>query len=586
MFFNVFYFFICGMLFVFTACSENVTRIAEEENPDDLIVIPEDESESSDEDKKPDEDVVISDEAEHFAGFAHIPPVNYSLNGQERESDAARLWYSFQTADENADEKPIFVFYNGGPGSATALLFTYNTGKYTADQAFATDDSPVTENPFSWTEFGNVMYIDARHTGFSYGITDDPSDSSERSSGFSTDNLNTFFDAADFLRVLFDLYSRMPVLKDNPIIMSGESYGGVRSTLMINMMLYYGRYMEGEMDYYDKELFDMIDNHFHALFPEVEEDYVPPRLIASLFPAQVMIQPLVSGRDQMEIGGEMLENDPESAPYEIAGETGSTFTPCSSDSCDPYNNILSFVQKNQRDPYCYRREADWLFDYVDVGIEKALQYDELSLLLGYDPKEIQPMYAENREQAYRYAGNIPDYLNGAYFSETDYLFDVLPPAEALKIKLRIDHMRKTQLMMTGNMESVFGELQPWDTYFIDLNRNITPIFYMTSPTPYSGDTGRRFVENLMFVKTLITDAKEDMVIYTPAIPESIKKFRQVDSVTVEDQKFTVHFDENFLPEGADSSAEVALPHYPDSCHPVTVTEPEKMLNDLRKWLSE
>ena len=33
----------------------------------------------------------------------------------------ARIWYTFQPADEDAEARPLFVFFNGGPGGATAL---------------------------------------------------------------------------------------------------------------------------------------------------------------------------------------------------------------------------------------------------------------------------------------------------------------------------------------------------------------------------------------------------------------------------------------------------------------------------------
>ncbi|HSW59809.1 MAG TPA: hypothetical protein VLJ60_03365, partial [bacterium] len=92
-----------------------------------------DESEQQDDFEIKDEDNETVDEeipvlpVEFESGFIEIEPVNYILDTRSQTADRARMWYNFQPADESPHEKPLFVFFNGGPGAATALLFTYNT---------------------------------------------------------------------------------------------------------------------------------------------------------------------------------------------------------------------------------------------------------------------------------------------------------------------------------------------------------------------------------------------------------------------------------------------------------------------------
>ncbi|HRZ78882.1 MAG TPA: hypothetical protein P5044_02640, partial [bacterium] len=138
-----------------------------------------DETQDQDEVITPDEDIPALP-LEFESGFIEIPKNSYTLDNANLSSGAARIWYNFQPADSDPADKPLFVFFNGGPGAATMLLFTYNTSKMTGDQAYA--DIDVVENAFNWNRMGNLLYIDARMTGFSYGMTNNPSSSTERNS--------------------------------------------------------------------------------------------------------------------------------------------------------------------------------------------------------------------------------------------------------------------------------------------------------------------------------------------------------------------------------------------------------------------
>ncbi|WP_437809077.1 S10 family serine carboxypeptidase-like protein [Sorangium sp. So ce1078] len=80
------------------------------------------------------------------------------------------MFYSFLPAEERPDRAPLLVFFNGGPGAATtSALLPYGTGPHTLDPAAHAGGAPV-ENDASCTRFANLLYVDARSTGFSYDL--------------------------------------------------------------------------------------------------------------------------------------------------------------------------------------------------------------------------------------------------------------------------------------------------------------------------------------------------------------------------------------------------------------------------------
>ena len=523
-------------------------------------------------DTEPDSDIVIVEGLDYESGFIYLEENEYFLSKRNDKSGRAKMWYNFQPADENPEEKPLFVFYNGGPGSASAIVFLYNTAKKTADQAFSGEG--VASNQWNWNQIGNLLYIDARQTGFSFGIVDDPTDKSSRSAYFSTSNFNVFTDAADFIRVILRFLERHPKIKANPVILSGESYGGTRTTAMINILLNVADYAENNRVFYDEALFEEIARHFREIDPSVsgmpsKED------VLKQFGRQIMIQPLVMGQKQMDTAGELLEQS-DSPLYTIQQETGLKFSKCSSWNCSKYNNAINYVQDADRDIYSYRRPYNWLFDYTDAGTAKMLQMPVFEELILNDPRKIGGLYAENRaaEGAFRYGDDNGYLRNSADFDP----LNKVPEIEKTIMKARMDERRACP-RSSGNLESFFGELPAYDEYFVDLSYSITYTFYYASVSPYSDVNGEMFLENIKTVKTFITQAEEDIVIYAKGIPETAKSFSGVSGVDAEADSFTVHFSDG-------DSATVTFPFYPESSHSVSVNQPEKFFNDVKNWMKQ
>jgi len=234
----------------------------------------------------------------------------------------ARIWYTFQPADEGAETKPLFVFFNGGPGGATSSgLFAANTARMTVVRDEVTGEAAIVTNPASWTRAGNLLHIDARTAGFSYSLMTGPGDEVRRGREFDAQNYNPFVDGADFVRLLLRFLADHPSIRANRVVLVPESYGGTRTTVMLNLLLYYGRYAGGGSVFQDPALVAAIQAHYDAVFPGYAGAAVPPAVIAGQWGHQVLIQTTMSWHYQRVVMARMLE-EPGSPLYQVAAETG------------------------------------------------------------------------------------------------------------------------------------------------------------------------------------------------------------------------------------------------------------------------
>ena len=526
---------------------------------------------TDDDSAEPDSDPAAIEGLDYESGFIDLEENSYTLSNKNSKSGRAKMWYYFQPADKNPQDKPLFVFYNGGPGSSSALIFLYNTSKKTADQAFA--DDGIADNQWNWNQLGNLLYIDARQTGFSYGIVDNPSNSSARSNYFSTSNFNVFVDASDFIRVILRFLGNHPQIKSNPVVLAGESYGGTRTTAVINVLLNVADYAQRNRVFYDQALFNEIAAHFQEIDPSVTG--MPSKeAVAKQFGGQIMIQPLAMGQQQLDAIGEVLEQS-DSPLYEIQQETGKKYSKCGSSwNCDKYNKAVNYVRNAGRDIYSYRREYNWLFDYTDYGIAKITKFSMFGQFIMNDPAKIENLYAANRVGAFRY-GSTNGFARN--IADLDKL-ENLPESIKIILRARIEQ-RSAHPLSTGDFESVFGTLPSYDEYYLDTSETILSTFYNASVQPYSDVNGEMFLENIKTVKTFITNAEEDIILYARATPEAAKSFSSVSSVETGDESFTVHFKDG-------QSAFVTFPFYPESSHSVSVNQPEKFFNDVKNWINQ
>jgi pimeloyl-ACP methyl ester carboxylesterase len=136
------------------------------------------------------------------------------------------MFYVFHAADEHPETKPLFVLFNGGPHFATtAGLLPFGTAPYVLDVTAPVGSAPVA-NPASLTRLGNLLYVDERMVGFSYGVGAPP-----QSCAFSS-----LDDATDFVRVVAAVTAKHPALRAAPLVLMGESYGGLRALEMAQLL--------------------------------------------------------------------------------------------------------------------------------------------------------------------------------------------------------------------------------------------------------------------------------------------------------------------------------------------------------------
>jgi len=209
----------------------------------------------------------------------------------------------------------------------------------------------------------------------------------------------------------------------------------------------------------------------------------------------------------------------------------------------------------------------------DTGDYKLTNYAMLEDMLLYDPSLIEEMYSTERTEAFRTANNF-----------SNKAVSTLPETEQIKLRYFLEKMYEPRI--NGDLTAVFGTLQTWDTFYIGLHDEVLTPFYNSPVTPYTTGFGKEFLEVIPFVKTMITNAGKDLVIYAPAIPSSFKAYTDVvNSVDETAESFTINYKNPVA--GTDATkVEVYFPSYPESCHSVTMLDAPKFLNDTAEWLKK
>jgi pimeloyl-ACP methyl ester carboxylesterase len=533
------------------------------------------------------------------AGLIDIEPINFYFHygsyfsRLDLQSSQAHIWYSFHAADKRSEDKPLFIFFNGGPGSATSSgLMSMYTGRYTLDNRIDSGGGDrYIPNHVSWTSMGNLLYIDARQAGFSYNEIIFANDYDARFREFNSQNFNCFFDAADFIRVVLRFLEEHPQLRDNPVIIVGESYGGTRTLTMLHILLNYADYGNGREMFQDPALSQEIQAHYDRVFPQYAGQVVPPEVIVEQFGHQILIQPTCSFGYHQEITEEMF-NTPGSVIYQIGEEVGIPYDP------DAYEDPYYFVRDVAgRDLYMYAKPRDWLGRFFGNAATLLHYTWHLNLVTGVDVTEISELYASERSNAYR-------------IFDTNYEFSLMPETNVdpvtkyhflVSARLGAESVRQEP----GNLPAVFGILQPWDRYFMRSNYHANWAFHVLNVAKirgydahyYDNRFGRMFLKNVAHVETFITNAPHDLVVYTPALPQSLKRHEDIvesvqhvrRSTDGEERpgKIIVEYLPSAFPDiqGLDRKV-IRFPIYSESAHAVSLTQPEDFYADVSSWLKE
>ena len=228
-------------------------------------------------------------------GFVDVP-ARRDANGP------ARMFYVFRKSDIAG--APLAVFFNGGPGYATSFgLLPYGTSPMTIDPATRS----VVPNAARWTSFANLLFIDERMSGFSYGLA--------KTGACAFDPVA---DASDFVRVILHVLDAHAALTSAPVVLVGESYGGTRVTYALDLLLR----SETEASRVDDALAGEIRAHF---------DLAKTTTAPSQFGRAVLLEPYLFGSAQIDAQQALITQDayvgsppPNSDPYDVRQPFGYT----------------------------------------------------------------------------------------------------------------------------------------------------------------------------------------------------------------------------------------------------------------------
>jgi carboxypeptidase C (cathepsin A) len=167
---------------------------------------------------------------------AFVPVVAEGLSAGE--PDAAILATAYLLKGADASKRPVCFAFNGGPGSASIWL---HLGALGPKRVVVPDDGSmpaapyaVEDNPHSWFEHFDLVFIDPPHTGWSSTASE-----AARKKMLSVDG---DIDAlAEVMRLWLTRHKRW----GSPIYLAGESYGTTRGAGLANKLQDLGVVLSG-----------------------------------------------------------------------------------------------------------------------------------------------------------------------------------------------------------------------------------------------------------------------------------------------------------------------------------------------------
>lgn len=135
-----------------------------------------------------------------FAGYINI-----------NKENGRRIFYWFFEAQENAEDAPVILWTNGGPGSSGMLGLLAEHGPFQVRD----DGDSLVDNEYSWNKLANMLYVEIPSgVGFSY---------SDTVADYKTGDDKT---AVDNYWLVQGWLDRFPQYRSNDFHISSESYGG------------------------------------------------------------------------------------------------------------------------------------------------------------------------------------------------------------------------------------------------------------------------------------------------------------------------------------------------------------------------
>jgi len=474
-------------------------------------------------------------ELKYEAGFLAIDGSGYTSEAHGRVAPNHRVWYSFQPAAIQPKKKPLAVFFQGGPGHATSsILFAFNTGLYTLDPSVV-GANKIAFNPSTWTQFANVLYIDTPGAGFSYCL---PISGMKPSVGIDPPH-----DAGIFNRVILRFLKRHPELLSNRVLIVGESYSGVRSTLMLQHMFNVSSLLTSGSPYIDLPLWAEETDYFTRVFGTGTPSAAQ---IATKWGHQVLIDAVLAGRAE-------ADNRTVGTPYQFPASS------CLSPTCSDLIPGVP-IQPDACDPYNCDKPVLWSDQQEHMASANLVLVNTLSQALGVggNIKNIEWMKASARTTAYgRNDGTI------VAAPELDSLFGTIPPGSE-------------------------------DNYFLEDNQAVLDGYPGTAAWD---DAAQSQADAIAFsnhlhngVSTFMTAARFDLVVWAPEIPYSVATFAAsvLPGGVVYNQTWNTGLPRpgafwlRYTADGVDQRM-ITMPHFYESGHSVSMRAPAALLADVTQW---
>jgi carboxypeptidase C (cathepsin A) len=162
---------------------------------------------------------------EYTTSVAFMPVVDEGLAGASGEPQAAVMTTAYLAKQVAPGQRPVCFAFNGGPGSSSVWL---HLGALGPKRVVVPDDGTmpagpyaVTDNPLSWIEHFDLVFIDPPHTGWSLTASE-----AARKKILS---VNGDVDAlAEVMRVWLTRHQRW----GSQVYLAGESYGTTRGAAL------------------------------------------------------------------------------------------------------------------------------------------------------------------------------------------------------------------------------------------------------------------------------------------------------------------------------------------------------------------
>jgi len=162
---------------------------------------------------------------DYKAGVAFVPVVAEGFEGTPGEPQAAVMATSYVLEGADPRTRPLCFAFNGGPGSASIWL---HLGALGPKRVVVPDDATmprapygVEDNPHSWFEHFDMVFIDPPHTGWSACASD-----AARKKMLSVDgDVNAL---AEVMRLWLTRHQRW----GSSLYLAGESYGTTRGAAL------------------------------------------------------------------------------------------------------------------------------------------------------------------------------------------------------------------------------------------------------------------------------------------------------------------------------------------------------------------